>query len=265
MKILKIVAVSLIVIGLTSWLFFYFKEENTEQVVSNTWTVEQKNAEFLEEEFREINNKIDWVEKSIVSFEEELKALNEEKNRLLKEREKIQSEAKVLFDIREPWQITEDGSHQVMPTVSNTDDSHQKFKEMASAYWLDASQIWEVENYYGIKEWVILCITIAETSWWKKGAGKNNIGNVGNTDSNPRWQSYSNIWASLDAIGRTLTNGYIWPKKTLWCLSNAGSCSEQNDNGKRYASSDGNWERNMTSCLTTIYWEVNPSTFNIRR
>lgn len=169
-----------------------------------------------------------------------------------------------------PWQLTKDWSNQVMPPTT-WDDSHERFKSLSNAYGLNPSAIREVENHYGIKEGVILCITIAETSWGKFGAGENNIGNVWNTDSNPRWNSYSNIWASLDAIGRTLTNRYLWKKQTLGCLSNRHHCEEVNDNGARYATSSpetsGAREPNMVTCLETIYgkWKVDPSTFSIRR
>ena len=169
---------------------------------------------------------------------------------------------------REPGQLTEDWTNQVMPPISG-DDSHERFKSLSNAYGLNPSAIREVENHYWIKEWIILCITIAETSWGKFGAGEWNIWNVGNTDSNPRWNSYSNLWASLDAIWRTLTNKNLWKKQTLGCLSNRHHCEEVNDNGMRYATSSpetsGAREPNMVACLSQIYGTVDPSTFSIRR
>ena len=168
----------------------------------------------------------------------------------------------------QPWQLTEDWTNQVMPPISG-DDSHERFKSLSNAYGLNPSAIREVENHYGITEGVILCITIAETSGWKFGAGEWNIWNVWNTDSNPRGNSYSNLWASLDAIGRTLTNRYLWKKQTLGCLSNRHHCEEVNDNWARYATSSpetsGAREPNMVACLSQIYGTVDPSTFSIRR
>jgi hypothetical protein len=36
-----------------------------------------------------------------------------------------------------------------MPPISeNISDSHERFKEMAAAYGLDASKIWTLEEYY---------------------------------------------------------------------------------------------------------------------
>ena len=69
----------------------------------------------------------------------------------------------------------------------------------------------------------------------------------------------------LEAIWRTLTNWYLGWHTTLGCLSNAWSCKETNDNGKRYATSTSSWEANMVACLSEIYEPLNPETFNIRR
>lgn len=169
----------------------------------------------------------------------------------------------------EPGKLTEDWTNQVMPDVTWA-DSHQRFKDLAIAYGLDPSKIWEVENHYGITEGVVLCITIAETSWGKFGAGQWNIWNVGNNDRGDR-VSFALADTGLEKIGQTLTNQFLWNKKTLWCLSNRHHCEEPTDNGKRYATSSPEtswaWEPNMVACLDTIYgqWTTDPATFNIRR
>lgn len=166
-------------------------------------------------------------------------------------------------EVREPWLLTEDWDHQLMPPIEK-ETEHERFKELASAYWLNASDIRHVENHYWIKEWVVLCITVAETSWGNRGAGWKNIGSVW---SNDRWDRpvYALQQAWLEAIGKTLTNKYLWRKQTLWCLSNAGSCIEPNDNGARYATSESSWQKNMVACLSVIYWPIDASTFSIRR
>ena len=167
---------------------------------------------------------------------------------------------------REPGQLTEDWTNQVMPPIT-WDSSHEKFKSLANAYGLNPSAIREVENHYGITESTILCIMIAETSWWHKGYGTwtcNNVWNVYNTDSWNRkcFDSYTE-W--LEAIWQTLNNKYLWNIKTLWCLSNWWSCKDWDNNSHRYATSDWNWERNMVACLSTVYWEIDPATFIIRK
>lgn len=163
----------------------------------------------------------------------------------------------------QPGQLTEDGSHQEMPELTG-ETSHDRFKQMAYLYGLDPSTIWSVEEHYWIKEWVILCITIAETSWGNRWYGKQNIWSVG---SNDRWDrpTYALMEAGLEAIWKTLNNQYLWGHTTLWCLSNAGSCRELNDNWKRYATSTQSREANMTACLSDIYEPINPEIFNIRR
>ena len=252
----QFICIALILIGWT-WVVFHLTQSDPEPSV----------LDCLANQIKENNYKLDWVEKVLVSAQEEKEALLKENEDLKAQLESyLKNFVSVQHWTREPGQVTvdEDWPHQVMPETS-ADTSHERFKEMAAAYWLTPGDIWEVENHYGLTEWMILCIAIAETSGWKKWAGVNNVGNVGNTDSNPRGQSYSNLWASLDAIWRTLNNGYLGWHTTLWCLSNAGSCKEPTDNGKRYASSDGNRERNMSACLWQIYnKKIDPSTFLIR-
>ena len=183
------------------------------------------------------------------------------------EQAKAESETETAStcETRTPWDIIEDELwvHQEMPKIE-AETEHDKFKKLAEAYWLDASTIRAVENHYWIKEWVILCITVAETSWWNRGAWWKNIGSVW---SNDRWERpvYALPEAWLEAIWKTLTNRYLGRIQTLWCLSNAGSCQARDDKWYRYATSDWNRERNMVACLSTIYWHINASQFNIRR
>ena len=197
-------------------------------------------------------------------YDEMIMKYQEELDRL-KERRPASSETETAWtsEIWEPWQLNESWDAQVMPNIQ-ADTEHEKFKKLAEAYGLNASTIREVENHYWIKEGVILCITVAETSWWNRWAGWKNIWSVG---SNDRWDrpTYALMEAWLEAIGKTLTNRYLWQIQTLWCLSNWGSCKSRDDKWYRYATSNWNWERNMTNCLAKIYWNINPSTFIIRR
>ena len=177
--------------------------------------------------------------------------------------EKYERDCVNHLDDRTPWKLNASWDAQEMPIVE-WNDSHEKFKNLATAYWLDASQIRAVENHYWIKEWVILCITIAETSWWNRWAWWKNIWSVW---SNDRWDrpTYALMESWLEDIWKTLNNRYLWKIQTLWCLSNAWSCQSRDDNWKRYATSDWNRERNMSNCLWVIYWKITPSTFTIRR
>jgi hypothetical protein len=135
---------------------------------------------------------------------------------------------------------------------------------MAAAYGLDASKIWMVEEYYWLTESLVLCVTVAETSWGNRWVWGKNIWSVG---SNDRWDrpTYALMESWLEAIGRTLTNKYLGKIQTLWCLSNAWSCQSWDDRWYRYATSNWNWQKNMVACLSQIYWSINPATFNIRQ
>lgn len=193
----------------------------------------------------------------IMAYQEELEKLKEWRPAA------SETETAGTAEVREPWQLNASGDAQVMPNIV-ADTSHERFKKLCEAYWLDASKIREVENHYGIKEGVIACITVAETSWGKAWYGKNNPWNVGNNDRGDRVR-YALIETWLEKIAQTLNNKYLGQIQTLWCLSNAGSCQSWDNHWHRYATSNGNWERNMVWCLSTIYGSINPKVFIIRR
>lgn len=232
-------------------------------VVAITWWIIAY-AQTKQEPIQEILNQIELNESELKQLEIKQVELNQA-NEQAKQRLKDEYGLELSKPIEEwtPWQLTEDGTYQEMPDVEWSTE-HEKFKNLAEKYWLDASQIWTVENHYWIREWVILCITVAETSGWNRWYGGKNIGSVGSNDRGDR-PTFALMESGLEAIWKTLSNQYLWSKKTLGCLSNAGSCKESNDNGKRYATSESSWEKNMVACLSTIYWSVDASTFTIRR
>lgn len=214
--------------------------------------------------YKESVDNANWIHTYCVAYDERMMAVQEEIEKL-KEWRPAASETETAWtsEIREPWMLNESWDAQVMPNIV-ADTSHERFKKLCEAYWLDASTIWQVENHYWIKEWVIACITVAETSWGNRWAWGKNIWSVG---SNDRWDrpTYALMESWLEAIGKTLTNRYLGKIQTLGCLSNAGSCQWWDDNWKRYATSTSNWEKNMVWCLSTIYWKIDAKTFNIRR
>lgn len=170
-----------------------------------------------------------------------------------------------------PGKLTADWLSQEMPAI-NGSTSHDRFKALCEAYWLDASLIRELENKYNIREWVLLAILIAETSWgnnWNYvNDGCYNLWNVGNND---RWDRVCFEWKeeSIEQAAIALNNKYLWNVLTLWCLSNAWSCVRYFDSWKRYATSPWNWERNIKNVLDTIYsdelGQIEPSKFSVRR
>lgn len=177
----------------------------------------------------------------------------------------------VVSEAWEPWKLTADGLSQEMPKIEWA-DSHSRFKALCQAYGLDASLIWELENKYNIREWVLLAILIAETSWWNNWnytqEGCYNLGNVWNNDRGDRI-CFEGKEESIEQVAITLNNRYLWNVLTLWCLSNAWSCVRYFDSWKRYATSNGNRERNIKNVLNAIYsdelGEIEPSKFSVRR
>ena len=168
----------------------------------------------------------------------------------------------------QPWDLNQAKDAQEMPVLIET-ESHQRFIELCERYNLPADVIWNTENYYGLKEWTILCISIAETSggknwWWKDGCW--NYWNIWNNDSWNR-RCYSNQWAWFDAIWRTLNNNYLKNNQTIACLNWAWDCIEPNASSKRYSTGKSwNWQRNMIGCFYSIYQTpINPQTFNLHQ
>lgn len=178
------------------------------------------------------------------------------------QRAESETETAGTAEVWTPWMLNESWDAQLMPPIDK-ETPHERFKEMSLAYGLDPSIIWTVENHYWLTEWVILCITVAETSGGNRGAGWKNIGSVGSNDRGDR-PTYALMESWLEAIGKTLTNRYLGNIQTLGCLSNAGSCQSWDDKWYRYATSESSWEKNMVACLATIYGRINPATFNIR-
>ena len=170
-----------------------------------------------------------------------------------------------------PGKLSADGKSQEIPEV--TGSSHDKFKELCSLYWLDASLIWKLEEKYNLREWLLLAILIAETSWGNNWAyvseGCYNLGNVGNNDRGNR-TCFAGKEESIEQVAITLNNRYLWKTITLGCLSNAGSCQRWDDDWYRYATSNGNRERTITNVMNRIYqedlWEpIDPVRFNVKR
>lgn len=171
----------------------------------------------------------------------------------------------------QPWMVDESWIGQVIPELKGK-TSHDKFKELCQLYGLDASKIWELENKYNLREWILLAVLIAETSGWTNwdyvNEGCYNLWNVGNND---RWDRvcFEWKWESIEQVAITLNNRYLWNVLTLGCLSNAGSCVKYFDRGYRYATSPDNWERTITNVMNRIYsdelGEIEPRKFSVRR
>ena len=214
--------------------------------------------------YKESVDNANWIHTYCNMYDDLIMQYQEEIEKL-KEWRPASSETETAWtsEIREPWMLNESWDAQVMPNIV-ADTSHERFKKLCEAYWLDASMIWKVEQHYGLTEGLLTCIMVAETSWGKKWYWKSNPWNVGNND---RWErvTYALFETWIEKIAQTLNNKYLWKIQTLWCLSNAWHCQSRDERWHRYATSNWNWERNVSSCLSTIYGSINPAVFNIRQ
>ena len=262
-----ILVITVIIILISTWGTATAINPNSEKIAELSYNLNEleshKNLCLDNLPYRESVENANWIHTYCDMYDEIIMAYQEELEKLKERRPESETETAGTAEIREPWMLNESWDAQVMPNIQASTE-HEKFKKLAEAYWLDASMIWNVENHYWIKEGVVLCITIAETSWGKKWAWGKNIWSVW---SNDRWDrpTYALMESGLEAIWKTLANRYLGSVQTLGCLSNAWSCQDRDNRGYRYATSNGNWERNMVCCLSTIYGKINPCTFSIGR
>ena len=120
------------------------------------------------------------------------------------------------------------------------------------AFWEDAVANTEIDRD------VVICIAFAESTLGRYLTTANNIWNVWNDD---RWNrvSFSSALAWAKSIPDTLNNYYLWNYHTISQLSRYG-----NIDGKIYASSPINWQRNVTKCLSQIKWYYVPEDYPFR-
>jgi murein DD-endopeptidase MepM/ murein hydrolase activator NlpD len=103
-----------------------------------------------------------------------------------------------------------------------------------------------------------ICIWYAETSMGRHFASANNIGNVGNNDRGDRVDKASPLDGAR-AIYNTLNNQYLWKYQTIYELS-----GYWNKDWAIYASSEYNWQKNVSRCLSTIKWYIVPEDYPFR-
>jgi len=120
------------------------------------------------------------------------------------------------------------------------------------AFWEDAVANTQIDRD------VVICIAFAESTLGRYLTTANNIWNVWNDD---RWNrvSFSSALAWARSIPDTLNNIHLWDYHTISQLSRYG-----NVDGKIYASSPINWQRNVTKCLSQIKWYYVPEDYPFR-
>lgn len=135
-------------------------------------------------------------------------------------------------------------------------------------FWHTPSDYVEVRNTHWIPEELMACIIRADT-WFVALKSQHNYGNVWNSDRGDV-VSYNSRKDWLMAIGRVLNNRYLWPLATIWELSEWGrkelwlpSCKESWE--FCYATSEYNWNMNVTDCMTFIHWRAIRENFIFRK
>lgn len=118
--------------------------------------------------------------------------------------------------------------------------------------WESAAEWTHVDVDLGI------CIWYAETSMGRHFASDNNIWNVWNNDRGDRVDKDSPL-DGAKAIYDTLNNRYLGHYQTIYELSWYG-----NKDGAIYASSEYNWQKNVSRCLSTIKWYIVPEDYPFR-
>ena len=120
------------------------------------------------------------------------------------------------------------------------------------AFWEDAVANTQIDRD------VVICIAFAESTLGRYLTTENNIWNVWNDD---RWNrvSFSSALAWARSIADTLNNYYLWEYHTISQLSRYWNLE-----GKIYASSPINWQRNVTKCLSQIKWYYVPEDYPFR-
>lgn len=147
-------------------------------------------------------------------------------------------------------------------TFASGDTLDERAANFLRTYWVWAYKqlaFWEdAVAGTNIDRDVVICIAFAESTLGRYLTTDNNIWNVWNDD---RWNrvSFNSALAWARSISNTLNNFYLWNYHTIRQLSRYG-----NVDGKIYASSPINWQRNVTKCLSQIKWYYVPEDYPFR-
>ncbi|MDD3301988.1 MAG: M23 family metallopeptidase [Candidatus Gracilibacteria bacterium] len=130
------------------------------------------------------------------------------------------------------------------------DTEVERQKDLLNKYAIGGFRDWNLwveESLDGnIDPTFVMCIGIAETGLGRHTKTSNNVGNVGNTDSGAT-KTMITARGGIRAIVNTLNNKYLSKYTEIQQLSRYG-----NKAGSIYASSDLNWHKNVTKCMSAI-------------
>lgn len=158
------------------------------------------------------------------------------------------------------YRVNSDGRAKPLPKLITKNNSvENRTKAFLNIYWHNYDQ--RKNNAWNIKPEVLVCIAWADSHLWYALKSKNNIWNVWNND---RWdiKEYETLDQGIRAIRYTLNWTYLKNKQTIWDLSFAWDCKI--DCKYVYATSNQNWQNNVTNCLSLIYNKTIEPSFTIK-
>lgn len=134
-----------------------------------------------------------------------------------------------------------------------------KFLDTVAAGPYDDIMLWEkAAEWTNVDVDLGICIGYAETSMGRHFASEHNIGNVWNNDRGDRVDKSSPL-DGAKAIYDVLNNRYLGWYRTIYELSGYG-----NKDWAIYASSEYNWQKNVSRCLSSIKWYIVPEDYPFR-
>lgn len=128
--------------------------------------------------------------------------------------------------------------------------------------WVDAGV------KYGNHPYFLVAIARADTSLGKGLTNKCNLGNTGHCDSCAKGHQYNSFANSIYSISQTLSNSYLG-RGTLSCHFSVGGwqyCPDGKtiNNGKFYASSRVNWNRNVNDTMAWLHGTNYQNDFQVK-
>lgn len=136
----------------------------------------------------------------------------------------------------------------------------ERSKNFLAMFWHDYNERASVAKEQKIKTEVMFCIAWADSHLWYAIKSSHNYGNVWNND---RWDTiaFKTRIDGIRAIWTMALNGrYLWHKQTIWSLSPWWGWTRP-----FYATSQENWNINVTNCLTLIYNKKIDEQFKFRK
>lgn len=209
----------------------------------------------LEQKLLEGNELTKEIEALNIQAEEiQAKIKQKEESRLQVEEEVNKMTKKLIHDEKEPAVFKNIGNF--VPTESGGMDEF--LKKNGAEFVKEAGDVFRsVGEHYKIKPEMLIAIATADSSLGQALKGKNNIGNVGSFDRGGTIH-YATLEAGIEAMGKTLNNGYLGSHTTVGELSNGGrtalglkACGV--DGAKCYATSPVNWNVNVLASLRDMY------------